>query len=147
MFTDELHPDFNKGCRFCYLKVWRYFQNNHCFAPLFTNSAIIPLGFKCDSSPSISLVHLLAATTSQEKHSPTWLFKLNLFTTPQLINTCPGSAWRKTALSLEISILTLNPRKEQSKFIPAGLIARKVILQRWKSAERLTLLYQLECPG
>lgn len=35
----------------------------------------------------------------------------------------------------------MNPRKEQGKFIPVDLIARKVILQRWKSAERLTLLY------
>ena len=35
----------------------------------------------------------------------------------------------------------MNPRKEQGKFIPVDLIARKVILQRWKSAERLTLVY------
>lgn len=50
-------------------------------------------------------------------------------------------------LSSEISTLMLNPGKEQSTFVPVDVIAGKVTLQRWKSAERLTLLHQPECPG
>lgn len=92
----------NKGCRrFCSLKVLRYFHNNHNFTPPPPPSSLIvlPLHLTLNAillhQVSRSLVHLLAAVTSQEKHSPTWLFKLNLFMTPQLINTCPGSIWKK----------------------------------------------------
>lgn len=50
-------------------------------------------------------------------------------------------------LILELSSLMPNTGKEQRKFVPVDVIATKVTLWRWKSAERLTLLHQPECPG